>query len=517
MRYPWRVLLFRSQNLSALHVSKHFSQSQVHLNPNLQSLSSLTSLLHHRSINDTLSSPFSGFIDFVNPLNLITRDYVSEPVLEQSEPDHAFIVDLFSKQMDFDDIKKEVVLNDILVNHDTVLKVLGHLNSSCKEEFWDLVEDMKKKGYGVSRGVRDKDPRIIQLRMLKIVRHNVWGDDVEKQILDLNVVFSSENVKLVLENFGTEPGKALIFFRWLEESGQFKHDESTYNAMARVLGREDTIDRFWKVADEMRSKGYEMEVETFVKVLGRFCKRRIMKDAVDLYEFAMAGSNKPSPQCCTFLLRKIVADKKLDMSLFSRVVKALTGSGNALTNPMVESILKSLSSVGRTGDCNKVLKALDEDGFVASGNLQSKIAFRLGPGGNKEEASEFMDNIGASGSYPDRKTWATDASKFLCQLVHENQLKPRHSTYKLLITKLLVRGGFTHAVKILGIMRSHGFPPFADPFVEHVSKSGTGDDAILFLKEMTSKKFPSESVFLLLNLFCSMKSTEGASSGKLDA
>ena len=34
----------------------------------------------------------------------------------------------------------------------------------------------------------------------RIVRNNVWGDDVEKQIEDLNVGFSSEVVKTVLES-----------------------------------------------------------------------------------------------------------------------------------------------------------------------------------------------------------------------------------------------------------------------------------------------------------------------------
>ncbi|KAI5394833.1 hypothetical protein KIW84_061450 [Lathyrus oleraceus] len=85
--------------------------------------------------------------------------------------------------------------------------------------------------------------------------------------------------------------------------------------------REDTIDRFWKVVAEMRSAGFEMEVETFVKVLGRFCKRRMIKDVVELYEFALAGANKPTPTCFTFLLIKVVSSKELDMDLFSRVLK----------------------------------------------------------------------------------------------------------------------------------------------------------------------------------------------------
>lgn len=482
-----------------------------------------------------------------------------------------------------------------------------------------MVNVMKKKGYGISKGVKETvlecfekggmNADVAKLKGLfdnvdekncavvcRIVRHNVWGDDVERQIRDLNVRFSGDVVKAVLEGLALEPAKALIFFRWLEESGMFKHDGGTYNAMARVLGREDSIDRFWKLVGDMRSAGLEMELETFVKVLGRFCKRRMVKDAVELYEFAMAGVNKPSVECCVFLLRKVAAGKELDMDLFSRVLKVFTGRGNALTDSMADAVLKSLTSVGRTGELNKVLKEMEDCGFVAGGRLQGKIAFKLSAGGNKEQAREFMERIEESGSNLDHETWeclikghgaagnvdkafdsfkemvekegvasashtfhvlmnsyceknrAVDACKILCRLVKEKQLKPLHSTYKLLVNQLLAQGGFADALSILGLMRTHGFPPFIDPFIEHLSKCGSGDDAVLFLKAMTSKRFPSTSVFLrmfeaffkhgrheeaqnclskcprfirnhadVLNLFCSMNSKEAASSGMLAA
>lgn len=662
MKNQWRVLLLRAQHRTGIYASNHFLQPQfqVHLNPNLQSLRSVTSHLHSHSVHSQVTLPSSGSLDLLNPISTTTRSFSSETAIEQNESDHVVIAaDIFSKPRDFDDIKKEIELNNIVINHDMVLKLLWKLGSSpdaarrffdwvlesdCGRlssksynmilcilgtsgfvnEFWDMVDVMKKKGYGVSKDVRDKvmesfeesrrngdieklkalfasgsidnSPEKMCSRVGKIVRHDVWSDDAEKKILDLNIVFSSDMVKSILDGLGTDPNKALIFFRWVEESGQFKHDGCTYNAMARVLGREDTIDRFWKLVHEMRNKGNEMESETHDKVLGRFCKRRMIKDAVDLYEFAMAGANKPSRECCTFLLKKIVVGKQFDMPLFSRVVRAYTGSGNALTSYIVDSILKSLTTVGRSRECNQVLKALEEGGVVLTGNLQSKIAFRLSASGHKEEASEFMKNIEASGSNLDHKAWeslieghclfgnldkafdsfqkmvekegvtsagysfhmlmnaycqknrAIDACKILCQLVREQQLEPRHSTYKSLITNLLVQGGFTDAVNILGLMRSHGFPPFIDPFIEHVSKCGTGSDAILFLRGMTSKYFPSTFVFLrmfdafskhgryeeahnllskcpshirnnadVLNFFYSMRSKVGDSSGTLAA
>ena len=236
--------------------------------------------------------------------------------------------------------------------------------------------------------------------------------------------------------------------------------------------------------------------------------------------------------------------KQLDLGLFSRVMRIFTESGNALTDSMVGTVLRSLTSVGRLGECNKVLKVMEEGGFIAGGNLQSKITFRLASTDKKDEIAEFIDHVEASNTNLDHKAWvsliegccaggdleaasayfknmvekdgvshagyafewlvysycsrkrATDACQLLHKYVSENQLRPSHATYKELIRKLLARGGFKDALNLLGLMKDHGFPPFVDPFVEYVSKSGSSDDAIAFLKSMTSKKFPSMSVVL---------------------
>lgn len=535
--------------------------------------------------------------------------YSSEPAIEQKESDFTVVSDIFYKFSDVTDISKQLELSGVVFTHEMVLKVLKNLESSPDEarrffnwvlekeserlssktynlmlrivgvhglvqEFWGLVDVMKKKGYGVASHVRNKmtekfekeglesdleklkgifatgsiDNSIekVASRICKVVRSDIWGDDVERQLRDLNVTFSNDLVKFVVDKLGDEPKKALIFFRWAEESGFVKHDESSYNAMASVLGREDCIDRFWKVLDEMRSKGYEMEMETCVKVLGRFSERNMVKEAVDLYEFAMACKNKPSVNCCTFLLRKIVVSKQLDMRLFSKFVRVFRENGNVLTDAMLNSVLKALISVGRMGECNKILKAMEEGGFIASSNMKSKIAFRLSSAGKKDEANEFMDHMEASGSDVGDKMWvslikghcvagdldkaadcfqkmvekegtshagyaidllvntycsknrAIDACKFVHNCVREYDLKPWHTTYKELIKNLLVQRGFKDALSLLCLMKDHGFPPFVDPFIKYVSKSGTSDDAIAFLKGMTSKRFPSMSVVLCL-------------------
>ena len=85
-------------------------------------------------------------------------------------------------------------------------------------------------------------------------------------------------------------------------------------------------------------------------------------------------------------------------------MRIFTKTGNFLSNYMLGVVLKSLTSVGRLGECNKVLKAMKEGGFVANGHLQSKIAFQLSSIGKKDKASEHLENMEASGSILDHKT-----------------------------------------------------------------------------------------------------------------
>ncbi|KAG6779237.1 hypothetical protein POTOM_015610 [Populus tomentosa] len=489
MRYSWRVLLYRKYPLSSLKISNHFQVLQ-HSTSLLRSLSpSLHTLaLQNSHFSETLQKP-----NIYNKTPLFARNLSSEASLVEptKDPDHVLLVcDAFTKFDEFDDISKELELNSAVISHDLVLKVLKSLESkpevakrffdwvlekdsgrlSSKSyncmlgilgvngsvvEFWDLVDKMKIKGHGVSGVTRDRVQEKFEKEGL--------NDDLEK----LKGVFARGSVDNSVEKMDSE---------------LCKHDGRSYNAMARVLGREDCIDRFWKVIDEMRSNGFEIETGTFDTVLARF----------------------------------MIVGKQLDMGLFSRVVEIFTGHGNVLTDAMLDAVLKALTNVGKFGECNKVLREMKVAGFVASGNLQRKIAFGLTSAGKNDEANEFVNHMESSGRDLSYKAWASlieghcvsgdlekasdcfkimvekkgvsgagyaiellvnaycrknramDACNLLCDYVCQNHLCPWQTTYKVLI----------------------------NPFFEFISKSGTGDDAIAFMNAMTTKKFPSISVAL---------------------
>ncbi|KAK6129118.1 hypothetical protein DH2020_037134 [Rehmannia glutinosa] len=447
------------------------------------------------------------------------------------------------------------------------------------KETWDMIGIMKKKGYGVVKGAfvkiserfqkdgldddveklkelyasgsvsckktdgsKENAVDLVCSRISNIIRREVWGDDVEKELQGMNVRYSSDLVTRVLDNLEMEPNKALIFFRWIQESRHFKHDERSFNAMARVLGNEDHSQKFWRFANEMRSEGHEMETETYVHVLERFVKRKMIKDAVDLYEFAMIGANKPSAQDCTFLLKKIVVSKELDMDLFLKVVRVFKANGYVLTNANLDAVMKSLTSVGRMTECNKILVAMEEAGYVPSGSSRRKIAFKLSSGGKTDEALEFVNHMAA----PDYRTWESlvkgycvardldeasnsfrkmvekegpscaghaldtligtycrknrpvDAYKFVLEMVNDRGVTPWHSTYKALTSKLLAKKTFQEALMVMDMMKDHGYPPDLDSFVQYLSRTGSAEEATVFLQAMTVKTFPATPVFLRL-------------------
>ncbi|KMT18750.1 hypothetical protein BVRB_2g028720 [Beta vulgaris subsp. vulgaris] len=594
MRNQWRLLL--------RHQIHHF-----HSSPNISRSLSLLQV----SSKHTSSFSLSSFFPHLTSSNSSFNSHFQHPFtrhlssIHEKSPECLILTQIFSKPINVDEIKNELGANNVVFSRDLVVDVLRDLNSDPKtairifdwvsereseslsskaynfmlgilgsngfvKEFWDMVDLMRKKGYGVRKGAFDKvlerfekdglqddveklkglyskdlnsSVEMACSRISRIVGRGAWDENVEKELNELGVNYTSELVKMVLEKLSEEPTKGLIFFRWVEESGLFKHDHRTYNAMSSVLGREDCLDRFWSVIEGMRNAGHDMEIGTYVKVFERFIKKRLVKDSVSLYEFAINGVSKPSRQDCTLLLKKIASAKHFDMKLFCRVVKAFTENGFALEDSMLDAVLKSLTSVGRMKMYNKVLDAMVEGGYKPSEAMQGRVAFDLSSSRMKDEANEFMEKLDNYGMTPDFKTWtslieghcvggdlekarvcfekmiekegassagyaldflvnaycnrgrASEACKTLSDLVSKG-LEPQHTTYKTLISNLLVQKGFQEACSLLGLMKNHGFPPFLDPFIAYLVKRGTPEEAMLFFKAMTVNRFPSTNVFI---------------------
>ncbi|KAG1364299.1 pentatricopeptide repeat-containing protein, mitochondrial-like [Cocos nucifera] len=591
MRNAWKALFLRSSSLISAQSSRIGSLNLQVRAPELG--------------NAVFLAPFLGRLALGSPRD---RCFSSEPAIDRKDQDHAVVAQIFSKPIGSDEIKAELESLNLSLDQETVTLVLEDLQGSPEiarrffdwvlergnvrlnsksynslleimgtkgrsEEFWGLVEIMKKKGFGISKGTylkisesfkeqeMERDFSFLKEiyflnshenvagrmcpQICKILREeDESGEVIQKKLEDLDVVLSSDLVVAVLERISSYPKKALMFFRWVEENTSFKIDGRVYNVMARVLGREDCIKEFWDVLHKIRDGRHELEVETYIKVLERFIKRKMIAEAVNLYEFAMGISEKPSPQDFVFLLRKIVVSKDPDLNLITSVVRIFINTGNSIKGQVFDTVLKSLRSVGKLEVCDKILKAMEEGGFVADSSVHDRVVVGLCSAGRLDDALEYLDNVEKSGYSLAPKTWASlvqkyslaveldkalqcfhkmmerkdgenvgcafevlvngfcqknrakDAYKILKDLVTKKNVEPWQSTYKFLIERLVSQGNIKEACGLLELMKSHGYPPLVNPFIGYLSKSGTVDDALSFLKAMTVKEFPSKTVFL---------------------
>lgn len=543
--------------------------------------------------------------------NLERRYFSSEPSIERKDRDLAVVADIFSKPIESSEIQAELESRNVFLNQEMVYLALQNLEGNLETarrlfdwvsdrdtqilrsksynlmlviigtkgesgEFWDLVEAMKRKGFGISKEtylkihenlvndgkgddfgthlkevyLHNTDQHVVARmcpKICRILKEKEDPEEMQKNLLNLDICLSSELLVSVLERVGSNPQKALVFLEWVRDIQSFKMDGTVYNALAKVLGREDCIKEFWDVLHKMRNAGYKLENDVYFTVLDRFHKRKMVAAAVDLYEFSMTGPGKPPASDFLLLLKKIVVSKDLDMTLISRLVRIFLNFGNTINASIFDGVLKSLKSVGRLGECGSILKAMEEGGFVADGSVHNQVVTGLCSAGKLDAACEYVKSLEKFGRVPNLKAWASlvqnhalageldkaisyfhemvetkgcghddgtafeilvdrlckknrnmDAFKILKEMVMKKKYRPLHSTYKFIIEKLVALGSLKEAMSLLELMKGQGYPPYVEPFIVHMSKSGSVSDAMGFLKAMTVKQFPSRAIFLRL-------------------
>ncbi|KAI3512878.1 hypothetical protein L1887_20200 [Cichorium endivia] len=380
--------------------------------------------------------------------------------------------------------------------------------------------------------------------IIGVVIESDWGNGVEKRLQGIKFDFEvSDNFILrVLKDLRKYPLKALGFFRWVSETFNYKHNTITYNGILRVICQEDSIQAFWNVFKEMKNAGHEMDLDTYLKITRFFQKRKMLKEAVELYEHMMDSPYKPSIQDCSVLLRTLAGNISPNLDLVFRVVNKFEGSGNSLSKSVYDGIHRSLTSLGQLDEAQKMMTAMKDAGYEPDNITYSQLIFGLCKARRLEDAAQVLDEMQANGCIPDIKTWtiliqghcsanevdkaliffanmiekgceadadlldvlvngflsqnkAIDAHQVLVEMTDTGGVKPWQATYKNLIQKLLVERRFEESLKLLRLMKKHEYPPFSEPFVVFVSKFGTIDDALEFLKTLSFKESPSVSAY----------------------
>ncbi|XP_057950686.1 pentatricopeptide repeat-containing protein At3g48250, chloroplastic [Malania oleifera] len=445
------------------------------------------------------------------------------------------------------------------------------VNGGYMKEFWVTMRKMKEQGFYIdeetyitilgifrkekmasdaaalthfyNRMVQDNAMDAIAKKVVNIVIGSEWDDVVGKELGELKISLSDNFVLRVLKELRGHPPKILRFFHWAGQGPSYEHSSITYNATVRVLARGDSIAEFWNMVEEMKTAGYEMDIDTYIKISRQFQKIRMMEDAVKLYELMMDGPYKPSIQDCILLLRTIAASSKPNLDLVFRVVRKYEATGHSLSKAAYDGIHRSLTRLGRFDEAEKIMEAMRNAGYEPDNITYSQLVFGLCKVMRLGEACKVLDEMEERGCLPDLKTWTiliqgccsaneldkallcfskmmekecnadadlldvlvsaflsqkriNGAYTFLVEMVNKARLRPWQDTYKNLIQKLLGERKLEEALELLRLMKKHNYPPFPEPFDAYISRFGTVEDAWEFLKVLSFKEYPSPSAYL---------------------
>ncbi|KAG4929875.1 hypothetical protein AAZX31_17G081700 [Glycine max] len=439
------------------------------------------------------------------------------------------------------------------------------------KQFWVTLRMMKENGFfldeetyltisvGFKREKMDSDSvalthfynRMLEENAMQSVVSNVvgiisrseWGDEVVGELAKLEIQLSDNFVIRVLKELRKTPLKAYKFFHWVGKQSGYEHDTVTYNAVARVLPRAESIEEFWSVIEEMKRVGHELDIDTYIKITRQLQRNRMMEDAVKLYELMMDGSCKPLVQDCNMLLKSISANDKPNLDLVFRVAKKYESTGHTLSKAIYDGIHRSLTSAGNFDEAENIVRTMRNAGYEPDNITYSQMVFGLCKMRRFEEACKVLEDMESSRCIPDIKTWtiliqghcsANEVDKaLLCfakmiekgcdpdadlldvladgflsqkriegayelvaEISRKCRISPWQATYKKLIEKLLGVMKFEEALELLRLMKSHNYPPYHLPFVPYISKFGSVEDAEAFLKALSVKSYPSHIVYV---------------------
>jgi pentatricopeptide repeat protein len=454
--------------------------------------------------------------------------------------------------------------------YNLMLRTLASQPSSSQSHFWTFLRDMQDAGHSVDEGTylaalssfkkanltadyasltayltkareEAKTATPISSAAEAVREHD--GSDLHSKLEAIHLPLTETAVAKVLSKLKDYPIRALAFFRWAGRQNGYAHGSVAYNAMARVLGREESIREFWELIQEMKAAGMHVDIDTYVKLSRNFQKRHMLREAVELYELMMDGPFKPSQNDGPLIIRRISLGPSPDLELVNRVVSKFETVWEVKTKELFDGVHRALTSNGRFCEAAEIVQRMKDEGHKPDNITYSQLVFGLCRVNRLEDARNVLDEMEAEGCIPDLKTWtiliqghceAGDvdrALQFLTEMIEKNleadanlldvivkglcsqdkidaayalfvemvdkaHLKPWRATYKDLIGELLRFKKLEEALALLRSMKARKFPPYVDPFPSCIAKYGTFEDGREFLKALTMNNSPSHTAYL---------------------
>ncbi|KAL5718100.1 hypothetical protein ACHQM5_011039 [Ranunculus cassubicifolius] len=377
-----------------------------------------------------------------------------------------------------------------------------------------------------------------------IVVSDSFGE-MKKKLGELGVSLSESTILKIFWKLYGSPLKVLCFFRWLNEHMGYKHNAITYNAILRILGQKASVKEFWNMVKELKSAGYEIDIDTYGKLVNKFQRSGMLTDAVELYEMMMDGPYSSLARDCSTLLRVISMNENPDLDLVSRVVKKYEAKDGILSKESYDRIYKSLVTVSKFDEAKKTLDAMKNAGFEPDLTTYSQGTIGLRRAGKLEEAMNIVEEMDSKGYDLGLSNWhflirkyckageaekalesfrrlvevnpkfdkqlmeelvdclcdkrVNDAYTLVTDMVNRRPMvRPSLVTFQKVAEQFLREKKLEEGLNVLRVMKKYNYSAPRDIFVNYISKFGTVDNAIVLLNEMIVNDHPSPASYIRL-------------------
>eukprot|EP00252_Welwitschia_mirabilis_P001614 TRINITY_DN11515_c0_g1_i1.p1 TRINITY_DN11515_c0_g1~~TRINITY_DN11515_c0_g1_i1.p1 ORF type:complete len:497 (+),score=63.76 TRINITY_DN11515_c0_g1_i1:52-1542(+) len=386
-------------------------------------------------------------------------------------------------------------------------------------------------------------------RIYRVIIREGWTDETLRKLRRFHGNISEESVLQVLENLAETPEFARKFFDWAASFNRSNLGAAAFNALIRIVGTPRRTPDFWEMAEEMRNRGFKMEMKTYVTVSRRFSKKKMNEDHMRLFLWMIEnGEEKPSARDCYMLLKRLSDENSPDIGSAMKVVEGFKKSGGIIKKAIYDGIHRCLTSSGRFEKAAEILDSMKKDGFVPDNITYSQLIFGLCKHKRLDEACSIIEEMEKQNCIPDIETWAvlieghcsagevdkalhifkkvseecsdvdseilgilvkqlcsrnreSEAYDFFSEMVEKRGLKPPEATYEALITKLIVSEKLQEASIVLRLMKAQGYRPFLHVFYKFFAQKKSVYEANDFLVSLRNFVSPTKAYVAMVAEF----------------
>ncbi|XP_022139000.1 putative pentatricopeptide repeat-containing protein At5g43820 isoform X2 [Momordica charantia] len=313
---------------------------------------------------------------------------------------------------------------------------------------------------------------------------------IEHALDSADVNLSLDVINEVL-NTGSLGSEAMItFFYWAIKQPTIAEDTSSYNVILKALGRRRFFDSMMDVLHNMTRKGVNANIETVSIVVDSLVKAHQVSKALQLFRNLKEFGLKCDTETLNVILKCMCQRSHVGAasSFFNLIRKNVPF--NAMTYNI---ILSGWSRHGRLSEVERVLNAMEGDGFSPDCLTYTYLLECLGRANRIDDAVKIFDKMNEKGCTPDVGAYNAMISNFICI----GDLDECMTYYKRMLSNKCEPDMKTYSTLIIGFLKAKKVADALEMFDEMVVRVIPTTGAITSFIELCCSYGPPHAAMLI--------------------